>query len=537
VLALTAVVHEVQITFVLLLVFIIGFGALAQRLKTPYPIVLVIGGLLLSFIPGLPRVSLNPDFIFLAVLPPLLFASATQTSWRDFKYNLVSILFLAFGLVGFTVLGVSLAANLLIPGFDWRLGLVLGAAVAPTDAIAATAIAKRVGLPQHLVDLLEGESLVNDASGLLALEFSTALIVSGTVPSVGEGVLRLIYLVVGGIVIGVAVAKIVQFIESRVDDAPLEITISLVTPYIAYMSAEALTASGVLATVAAGLYLGRQTSYVMSSRVRIEAHSFWNTFSFLLNGIVFLLIGLQLPYILDGIRSLTVKELLTSAIELSAAVILLRLIWSFPGSYAAFAVRRYLLRRPAEPPGMGSALVVGWTGMRGVVSLAAAIAIPATLASGQPFPQRSVLIFLTFSVILVTLLLQGLTLPGLIRALHLSASSGPDPGEQKARRAMLEAALNCLQELRSEDRPEFHSLYDALSRGYRQRLALVSGGEEQEDQHTGQSEHYRLIVGKVHEVERNTLIEMRKRNEITAQVRRALERELDLLDVRFAQSG
>ena len=532
-------IHQVQITFILLLVFIIGFGALARRLKTPYPIVLVVGGLLLSFIPGLPQVSLDPDFIFLAVLPPLLISSASQTSWRDFKYNLVSILSLAFGLVGFTVLGVSLAANMLIPGFDWRLGLVLGATVAPTDAIAATAIAKRLGLPQHLVDLLEGESLVNDASGLLALEFSTALIVSGTMPSLSEGILRLLYLVAAGIAVGLVVAKIVRFIELHVDDAPIEIAVSLVTPYVAYMSAEALSASGVLAAVAAGLYFGRQASFVMSSKVRLESGSFWNTFTFLLNGIVFLLIGLQLPYILQGIRSLTVRELFTSAAQLSVAVILLRLIWIFPGSYVGYLIRRHLLHQREESPSMPKAFVIGWTGMRGVVSLAAAVAVPVTLANGQPFPQRSVIIFLTFSVILVTLLLQGLTLPTLIRVLHLSAPVGQDPGERKARRAMLQAALKRLEQLRSEDRPEFNSLYDALSRSYAQRLALVPADKDEPEPtlDVEREGRYRSVMRKVHEAERAVLTEMRNRKEINAQVRRALERELDLLDIRFAEDS
>ncbi len=230
-----------------------------------------------EFHTGLPAISLNPDFIFLTVLPPLLFASAGQTSWAEFKYNLVSITSLAFGLVGFTVLGVSFAAHWLIPGFDWRLGLVLGAAVAPTDAIAATAIAQRLGLPKRIVDLLEGESLVNDASGLVALQFSTALVVSGSVPSLTGGILRLLSLVAGGILIGVMVGRVFQFVDSHVDNARIEIALSIVTPYAAYSAAEAAHASGVLATVAAGLYLGRQTSVLFSSRVRIESQSFWGT--------------------------------------------------------------------------------------------------------------------------------------------------------------------------------------------------------------------------------------------------------------------
>jgi Na+/H+ antiporter len=527
-------IQQIQLVFVLLLVFVIGFGALAERLKTPYPIVLVVAGLFVSFVPGLPRISLNPDFIFLAVLPPLLFASASQTSWRDFQYNLVSILLLAFGLVGFTVFGVSLAAHWLIPGFDWRLGLVLGATVAPTDAIAATAIAKRVGLPQAITDLLEGESLVNDASGLLALEFSIALIVSGEVPSLTAGALRLVYLVLGGIVIGLIVGKLVHFFETHIDDAPIEIAVTIVTPYIAYMSAEAAQASGVLATVAVGLYLGRQSSFLFSSRVRVEARSFWKTLTFLLNGIVFLLIGLELPHILAGIRSVSVRELLTSAAELGAAVILLRLIWIFPGAYVSYSIRRRIFHQRAELPPVRGIFVVGWTGMRGVVSLAAALAVPATLANGQPFPQRSALIFLTFAVILVTLVLQGLTLPALIRSLHLSGSERADPEEQRARRAMLTAALNRLEELRSNDELK-DSLYDSFAQTYRRRLASVDdGGDRDESSSAEDRARYHSLASQLRDVERSTVIRMRDRKEIADSVLHTLERELDLLDVRFA---
>lgn len=506
---------------------------LAERLKTPYPIVLVVGGLLISFVPGLPHVSLNPDLVFLAILPPLLFFAAAETSWRDFRSNLTIILSLAFGLVGFTVLGVSLTAHWLIPGFDWRLGLVLGATIAPTDAIAAAAIAKRVGLPQRIVDILEGESLVNDATGLLALEFSTALVVNSQIPSVTEGLVRLIVLVVGGIAVGLLTGKIVRLLETRVDHAPIEITVSIVTPYLAYMGAEALHTSGVLAAVTVGLYLGRQSSSLFSSSVRIELVSFWNTFTFLLNALVFLLIGLQLPYILQGIRGITVGELFTSAAQLSIAVVLLRLIWVFPAAYVGNRIRRNFLHQNIKALTSRGVFVVGWTGMRGVVSLAAALALPATLSNGQPFPQRSALLFLTFSVILVTLVLQGLTLPRLIRALKLSDAGKPNVEEREARRAMLQSALQRLEEMRSNDQPEFNSAYDNLAQLYHHRLASVPG-DEARSVSTGLTHRYQTISSALREVERATVVGMRNRHEISDHVLRTLERELDLLDVRFS---
>src|SRR6266478_2129148 len=224
-------IHALQLVFLMLLLFVVVFAALARKLKTPFPIVLVIAGLLLSFIPGIPKISLNPEIVFLVVLPPLLYSAAWLTSWRDFKFNLVSICFLAFGLVGFTVLGVAEAAHRLFSGFDWRLGFVLGAVVATTDAIAATSIAKRVGLPQRVVAILEGESLVNDATGLLALEFGAAMVVSAQTPTVGAGFLQLAYLTAGGLGLGLIVGVPVQWIHRQLDDAPIEITLGVLVPY------------------------------------------------------------------------------------------------------------------------------------------------------------------------------------------------------------------------------------------------------------------------------------------------------------------
>src|SRR5207249_219269 len=279
-------IHAVEIVFLLLLLFVVVFGVLSQKLKTPYPIVLVLGGLLLSFVPGIPKITLNPDVIFFVILPPLLYTAAWLTSWREFSYTLVSILLLAFGLVTFTVLGVTQAGEWFLPGFDWRVGLVLGAVVAPTDAIAATSIAKRVGLPKRVVDILEGESLLNDATALLALEFGIALLVGGRTPAFTSGLLRLAYLTTLGIVVG-------------------------------------------------------------------------------------LLIGLQLPYVLGTIRDHNLRTLLVYGAFFSAFLILLRLMWMFPGAYVANVIRRRILRQNERLPQARQIFVVGWTGMRGVISLAA----------------------------------------------------------------------------------------------------------------------------------------------------------------------
>src|SRR5438105_154411 len=334
-------VQAVQLVLLLLLVFVVVFGALARRLQTPFPIVLLIAGLALSFIPGIPRVTLDPDFVFFVFLPPLLYAGAWTTSWRDFSYNLVSICSLAFGLVAFTVLGVAFCARWAFGGFDWRLGVVLGAVVAPTDAVAATTIARRLGLPRRIVDVLEGESLVNDATGLLALEFGLAMVVQGESPTVFSGVLRLLWLTAGGIGVGLVVGRIVEWIEMQVDDAPIEFTISILVPYAAYFAGQQLRASGILAVVASGLYLSRQSARFFSPNVRIQVYSVWRALTFILNGLAFVLIGLQLPYVVAGIRGrYGWGTLLVSGLLFSAVVILLRVLWVYPGAHLAYFLRR-----------------------------------------------------------------------------------------------------------------------------------------------------------------------------------------------------
>jgi CPA1 family monovalent cation:H+ antiporter len=526
-------VQALQLVFLLLLLFVVAFGALARKLKTPYPIVLVIGGALLGFVPSIPKITLNPDFVFFVILPPLLYAAAWVTSWREFYYHLVSILMLAFGLVGFTVLGVSAVAHWLFPGFDWRLGVVLGAIVAPTDAIAATAIANRIGLPKRIVDILEGESLVNDASGLLALEFGIAMVVSGQVPTVAEGLERLAFLVLVGLAVGLLVAWIVDRIERHIDDGPIEIAISVLTPYAAYMGADKIHASGVLAVVACGLYLSRRSSEFFSPEVRLQIWGFWDSLTFILNGLVFVLIGLQLPHVLAGIREYRMTTLLLYGALFSGLVILLRLIWIFPGAFLANWFRTHVLHQDEKLPAAKYILISGWTGMRGVISLAAAIALPEMLDNGNPFPQRNLIVFLSFSVIFVTLVLQGLTLPWVVRILGVAVPGGPSAEtgaeEEVARREMLESALAYLEETREQDETEFLDIYEDLAGHYRHRLAAVSGSDSPENTLSPEHrERHSRLLRDVLRVERQTAIRLRNKGRINDETLRQLEYELDL---------
>lgn len=526
-------IGALELVFLLLLLFIIVFGLLARKMGMPYPIVMVIGGLLLGFVPGIPPITLNPDLIFLIVLPPLLYASAWTTSWRDFRYNLVSIFLLAFGLVGFTVLGVALVAPNVFSGFDWRLGLVLGAVVAPTDAIAATSIARRVGLPSRIVDILEGESLINDATGLLALQFAAAIVVSRSVPTLSGGVLTLAWLTIGGVGLGLLVGWMVDYIERQFDDGPIEITLSILVPYAVYLAADALHASGVLAVVACGLFLSRRSAQFFSPSVRIQMWAFWQSFTFVLNGLVFVLIGLQLPAIRASIREYSFPRLLLDGLVFSVLLILLRLVWVFPGAGLAHFLRTRFAHQNQKPPGARQIFVLGWTGMRGVVSLGAALALPAVLADGSPFPHRNLIVFLTFCVICVTLVLQGITLPPLIRALGLAGGAGPTCEEQVARRIVIEAAVSHLEDAKERDNEESAELYEDLVGHYRQRLASI------EPAHGNQAEvadhgRYIELSRETIRIERETAVRLRNDGRINDEVLRRIERELDLSEARFA---
>jgi Na+/H+ antiporter len=534
-------IRTVELLFLLLLLFIVAFGQLARKIGTPYPIVMIIGGLLLGFVPGIPRITLDPDLIFLVVLPPLLYSSAWVTSWRDFRFNLVSILFLAFGLVGFTVLGVALVTPKVLFGFDWRLGLVLGAVVAPTDAIAASSIARRIGLPSRIVDVLEGESLINDATGLLALEFAIAIVVSGHAPTISASLLNLAWLIVGGIGLGLLVGKLVFILERRIDDGPIEIALSILVPYAAYFLADSVHASGVLAVVVCGLFLTRRSAHMFSPTVRIQVWSFWQSLTFVLNGLVFVLIGLQLPWILASIHGTSFARLALDGAVFSLVLILLRLLWVFPGAHLAHLVRNRFDHQNEKSPDSRQVFVLGWTGMRGVVSLAAALSLHTLIADGSPFPQRDFIVFLTFSVILVTLVLQGVTLTPLVRALGLQGAAGPDCEEQEARRIVTEAALSHLESTRprasgeqsSHEPDDSDDIYEDLIGHYRHRMASLQPGDEN-DEHAIHHQRYIEISREAADIERRTAVRLRNEGRINDQVLRRIERELDLNESRFA---
>ncbi len=513
--------HGVQLVFLLLLLTVTLFAALARRLSVPYPILLVIAGLAIGFVPHVPRVSLNPDLVFLILLPPLLYASAWQMSWRVFRHNLVPISMLALGLVAFTVWGVAEVADRFITALDWKSGFILGAVVATTDAIAATSIARSLGLPQGMVDVLEGESLVNDATGLLALELGLAMLQRGSTPGAGAGLLRLLWLAGGGLGVGLLLASVTAWAERLVDDGPLEMAISLLVPYAAYEAGEQIHASGVLAVVACGLALSGKSGELFSPAARLQLIGTWEALNFILNGLVFVLIGLQLPYVLAGIRDYSRWTLLEYGAIFSFVLIVLRLFWMFPATWLSYWIRTRVTKQAVARPDARQIFVVGWTGMRGVVALAAAISLPETLSTGQPFERRNLLIFLTFSVILVTLVLQGLTLPALIRLLGLAGDKeGEARAEAEARQVLLGEAIAFL-----EQSAHGESAGDLLH-FYRIRLAAYNG-EDRERYREGQR-----LARETRSVERGALMRLRDEGRIGDEMVRRLERELDLTDTR-----
>jgi CPA1 family monovalent cation:H+ antiporter len=522
--------------FVGLLLTVAVLAMLARKLHIPYPILFVIGGLLLGWIPGLPPVRLNPNLVFFLFLPPLLFPAALFTSWRDFRLNLRPISLLAIGLVLFTTVAVAYLAHYFMH-IPLAAGFVLGAIISPPDAIAATAIAERLKVPRRIVTILEGESLVNDATALVAYGFAVAAVRTGTfslAPAVGQ-----FFIVgIGGILIGLAVGWLAQQFHKRVDDAPIEITVSLLTPFVAYLCAERLGVSGVLAVVTAGLYLGRRMPELLTFKTRLQGGPVWEMVEFLLNGFVFILIGLQLPAVLHALsgHDISIHRLVAYALFISLAVILIRLLWVFPAAYLPRMLFKSI--RDRDPyPSWRHVTIIGWTGMRGVVSLAAALAIPLTMdktPAGPPFPSRDLILFLTFIVILATLVVQGLSLPLLIRWLGVKDDGSMEKEEREARLKANQAALARLNQI-GESEPVKADALQRLRVEYEDHIRQVEGAEPE---NAGTklrlfSSEYEHLSYEALLVERQTILQLRNENVISDEVLRHIQRDIDLAEARL----
>ena len=517
-----------------LLAAIVALATVATRFRIPYAVLLVLGGLLMGFIPGLPTIELNPDLVLFLFLPPLIYSSAWLTSWHEFRASLRPILMLSIGLVLATTAIVAIVAHFAV-GLPWPVAFVLGAVVSPTDAVAASATAQSVGLARRIVTVIEGESMVNDATGLVAYRFAVAAVVTGSF-SLAQASFQFVLVSIGGLLIGLVVGWPLAWLHRHLDNAPIEIAITILTPFVAYLLAETLNLSGVLAVVAAGLYLSRQSARFFSSNTRLQAYAVWEMLVFLLNGFLFLLIGLQLHSVLDTVATRAPLTLIWDAVLVCLAVIVVRIAWIIPSTYLSRWLNR-LLHIQEIFPTLRSVLIVSWTGMRGGVSLAAALALPLTITGGGLFPDRNLVIFLTFSVILATLVIQGLSLSPLIRLLHLKEDGSREKEHSQAHLEAARAALMRLDELSTEDWvPEdyltrMRSIYENKIKTL---VALVDGGDGAAELLDGaRLADKRRLRQEVLEAERSTIIQLRDRGRIDDEVLREVERELDLEEQRL----
>ncbi len=516
-----------MISLILVMVCAIAAGWLANRGQVPYPIVMVLAGIGLGFAYNWPELEVEPHLMLAIVLPAVLYPAATETSWRDFRAHLRPILLLAIGLVATTTLAVGMTFKWLVPQTPWAVAFALGAVVSPPDAVAATAVLRRFRLPRRIVTLLEGESLVNDATGLVLYRFAVVAALTGAFSGwalIGEfGLIAL-----GGIVIGIAMGWITSRLQERLRDPMLELATSLTTPFATYWLCDWLQVSAVLGVVAVGLFRSRWSHLGTSPLARLNIRTVWRAVVFVVNCLVFVLIGIQLPMIaesLGGQQALSWPRVVVLIAVLSVVAIGVRFLWIFTATYGVRLLVPSLRR--TDPASARVSTLVSWSGMRGVVSLAAVLALPVVLPNGEPFPQRDLVILLTFGIVFVTLVGQGLTLPALVRALRLESDTSGESESELAREAMRRAAIQAVNRLVAEHGLPAHEAV-AVKRFFNSRSLQRSGGGLSPDSEA------RLWLGAA-AAQREALIKLWRNGEIGDDVLIRLEREIDLAEARLAR--
>ena len=516
----------------LFLTVLVAAALIARRLNTAPSIVLVIAGVLLALTPGLPGIELAPEFVLLVILPPLIYSAGVSMSWREFRFNLRPIILLAFGSVVFTTCAVAAAGHFVL-GLPWAVGFLLGAIVAPPDVVAPLAIARRLGIPRRLLLILEGEGLANDATALILYRFAVVAISTGMFsPMQAAGTFAA--MVAGEIIWGIGVGWLSLHLRRLAREPRVEIVLSLMTPYLAYWVPDHLGGSGVLATVATGLYVSWNGPLLIPSATRLQGIFFWDLLIYMIEGFVFLLTGLQARTLIDKAQTFSLRDLVVAIAVTTAIVIAARFIWVFPAIYLPRWLWPALRQRDPSPPWQYP-FVLAFTGVRGVVSLAAALAIPLTLANGAPFPYRDLVLFITFGVIILTLVGLGLTLPALIRWLGITRYRHTEHRQERdaelaARRAAMDAGLRRLEELaRERNLPdEVAALMRARDDARRQQFPRsIADGSEQVA--LGAKLRLELIA-----VEREYLYDLLRDGQITDESRRRIERELDLEEASIA---
>jgi monovalent cation/hydrogen antiporter len=526
---------------ILLLILTLLFGIsmltmLSHKLRIPYPIFLVIAGLLISLVPGIPSVSLDPNFVFLIFLPPLLYAAAWNTSWKDFWKMKRPISLLSFGLVIFTSAAVALVSHAIIPDFPLAYGFLLGGIISPPDAVAATSVLQGMKIPKRVITILEGESLVNDASSLIVFRFALIAILTGQF-HLGEAGKTFLLVACLGILIGVAIGYVIYIIHRFLPTTPsIDAAITLVTPYIMYITAEHFHYSGVLSVVSGGLFLTYRSHKMFSYESRLQLSSLWETLIFLLNGFVFILIGLQLTEIIKGLGNSSVGEAIVYAVVISLLTIIIRVIWVFPNAYLPRILFKSI-RETETRPSWQAVLLVAWSGMRGVVSLAAALAVPLTLSDGRAFPHRNLILFITFIVILFTLVLQGLSLKPLIRYLKIPIQDSETLKNQAlALRVQLAESVLVHLDTNYSEEIDNNETYKRVRDRY-ERMIEISKKKlvrsETTDEAASFLPRYRQMLIELVDVRRRELDRFRSSNEYDEELIRDREYELDLEEARL----
>jgi len=519
-----------NITIVILLLAIItALAEVADRVRIPYPILLVLVGIGVSLVPGLPVITLESDTVFLLFLPPVLYSAAWSTSWPDFKAASRAISLLAIGCVLFTTTLVEVVAHYFIPGFGWPESFVLGAIISPPDAVAASEATKGLGIPRRVTTILEGESLVNDATGLIAYKYGIAAAASGTF-IFWLASINFFYVAIVGILVGLKLGQLFKWIHKITPDNPVNDTaLTFIAPYTAYLLAEQIHVSGVLSVVTCGLFLSWNSSEIFKHQSRLSAWSVWETVIFILNGLIFILIGLQLPLILKQIDDHSFFTLLSYASLISVATIVLRLIWVYPATYLPRLFSRKIRERERRPS-IRMVTIVAWSGMRGVVSLAAALALP-VMVGGAPFPHREMIIFLTFSVIFATLVIQGISLPHLIRWLGIKPSDEEQHEEQQARLKIVSKVIEHIEENYSLGLTD--EVLSQIKTKYEIRIQRIQKGEQTGKLSEEQVSEFHRVQREIIDVERLMLNSMRREGAISEEATRKIEYELDLEETRL----
>jgi Na+/H+ antiporter len=514
----------------MLLAVVTALAQVTDKIRIPYPILLVLAGMGIGLIPGLPVITLDAEVVFLIFLPPVLYAAAWTTSWPDFKRAIRPISLLAVGCVLFTTVMVAMAAHYFIPGFGWIESFVLGAIISPPDAVAATAATRGLRVPKRIITILEGESLVNDATGLIAYRYAIAAAASGTFIFWLAGI-NFLYVAGLGIAMGFAVGYLFFWIHKITpNNATTDTTFTLLTPFAAYLLAEEIHASGVLSVVTAGLFLSPRSSEIFSNQTRLQATAVWDIVIFILNGIIFILIGLQLPIIYSNLQSYSLFTLIAYGTLVSVATITARIIWVFPGTYLPRWFSQSI-RMNERRPSVREVSIVAWSGMRGIVSLAAALALPVMVSETTEFPHRDLIIFLTFCVIFSTLVVQGMTLRPLIRWLGVKSDDQHQKEEDRIRLMLAASVIETIEENYSLGVND--AVLNQLKSKYEIRIQRIRKDQSENKLSPQQIEELHRIQKELLKKERELIVSLRKNGQVSDEVVRKIEYELDLEEARL----